>query len=126
MDGALYQAAKNGQEAVVQLLLKHMVDIDAKDDGRTVPHWAAKNGHEAEVRLLLKHMVDVDANMTMNGRRYTGWLRMGTRQWCSCYWITRMDIDTKDDDGQTALPERLRMGMADVDAKDNNGRTAMY
>jgi hypothetical protein len=30
MDGVLYQAAKNGHEAVVQLLLKHMVDVDAR------------------------------------------------------------------------------------------------
>jgi ankyrin repeat protein len=58
---ALYLAAKNGHEAAVQLLLKHMVDVDVKDDGRTVLHWAAENWHEAELRLLLKHMVDVDA-----------------------------------------------------------------
>jgi hypothetical protein len=35
MDGALYQATENGHEAVVQLLLKHMMHIDTKDDGQT-------------------------------------------------------------------------------------------
>jgi ankyrin repeat protein len=57
---ALHQAAKNGHEAVVQLLLKHMVDVDANDDGRTALHWVAENGHEVEVRLL-EYKVDVDA-----------------------------------------------------------------
>jgi ankyrin repeat protein len=52
MDGALYQAAENGHRAVVQQQLKHMVDVDAKDDdGRTAVHWVAENGHEAEVLL---------------------------------------------------------------------------
>jgi ankyrin repeat protein len=67
MDGALYQAAENGHEAVVQLLLKHMVDVDANDDGRTALRWAAENGFEAEVRPLLKHKVDVGAK-TVSGK----------------------------------------------------------
>ena len=50
---ALHLAAENGHEAVVQLLLKHMVDVDAKDND--------ENGYEAEVLLLLEHNVDVDA-----------------------------------------------------------------
>jgi ankyrin repeat protein len=59
---ALYQEAENGHEAVVQLLLKHMADVDAKGTmgGRPL-HWAAENEHEAVAQLLLKHMVDVDA-----------------------------------------------------------------
>jgi ankyrin repeat protein len=40
---ALHLAAENGHEAVVQLLLKHMVDVDAKDND--------ENGYEAEVQL---------------------------------------------------------------------------
>jgi hypothetical protein len=43
---ALHPAAENGHEVVVQLLLKHMVDVDAKDnDGRMAIHLAAENGH---------------------------------------------------------------------------------
>ena len=63
---ALYLAAESGHETVVQLLLKHMVNVDTKDnkknDERTALHRAAENGHEAVVQLLLKHMVDVDAH----------------------------------------------------------------
>jgi ankyrin repeat protein len=45
----------------VQLLLKHMADVDTKDnDERTMLHREAENGHEAVVQLLLTHMVDVD------------------------------------------------------------------
>jgi ankyrin repeat protein len=41
----------------VHLLLKHMVDVDAKDDdGRTALHQAAENGHEAKVRLLSRRL----------------------------------------------------------------------
>jgi ankyrin repeat protein len=48
----------------MQLLLKHMVDVDVKDDdGRAALHWAAENGYEVEVRLLLEHKVDVDARL---------------------------------------------------------------
>jgi ankyrin repeat protein len=36
----------------VQLLLKHMVDVDANDDGRTSLHWAAENGHEVDAVCL--------------------------------------------------------------------------
>jgi ankyrin repeat protein len=60
--GALHLAAKNGHEAVLRLLLKHMVDADTKDnDERTALHLATENGHEAVLRLLLEHKVDVDA-----------------------------------------------------------------
>jgi ankyrin repeat protein len=50
---ALHLAAENGHEAVVQLLLMHMVDVDVKDND--------ENGYEAEVLLLLEYKVDVDA-----------------------------------------------------------------
>jgi ankyrin repeat protein len=48
----------------MQLLLKHMVGVDANDDGRTALRWATKNGYEAEMRLLLKHKADFDAETT--------------------------------------------------------------
>jgi ankyrin repeat protein len=56
----LHLAAEIGHEAVVHLLMKHMVDVHVKDnDGRTALHRVAENGYEAEV-WLLDYMVDVD------------------------------------------------------------------
>ena len=62
---ALLQAASNGHEAVVKLLLANdQVDVNAKDsaDGQT-PLWrAVGGGHEAVVKLLLANdRVDVNA-----------------------------------------------------------------
>jgi ankyrin repeat protein len=73
MDGALYQAAENGHEAVVQLLLKHMADVDAKTaSGKTALYLAAGNGHEAVVNQLLKHTADVDAKDNDGWRAVSG------------------------------------------------------
>jgi hypothetical protein len=58
----LYYASDIGLEAVVQQLLEHHADVDAKDsNGATALYWAATNGHEAVVRLLLEHHADIDA-----------------------------------------------------------------
>ncbi|KAK5995239.1 Serine/threonine-protein phosphatase 6 regulatory ankyrin repeat subunit B [Cladobotryum mycophilum] len=51
----LLQAASNGYEAVVKLLLEKGAVIELKDSvGRTPLLWAAINGHEAVVKLLLE------------------------------------------------------------------------
>ena len=52
---ALSVAVKEGQEAVVRLLIgRGGVDINAQDeDGRTPLSLAAENGHEAVVQLLI-------------------------------------------------------------------------
>jgi hypothetical protein len=58
----LYYASGMGLQTVVQLLLDHNAEVDAKEkDGGTALHWAARYGHEAVVRLLLDHNAEVDA-----------------------------------------------------------------
>jgi hypothetical protein len=58
----LWQAAENGHEAFVRLLLDKGASIDAKDsDGWTPLSRAAGNGHEAVVRLLLDKGASIDA-----------------------------------------------------------------
>jgi ankyrin repeat domain-containing protein 50 len=60
---ALQEAARNGHEAVMRLLLEAMADVDAKDEHvRTPLQLAAENGHEKAVRLLLKAKADVKRN----------------------------------------------------------------
>jgi ankyrin repeat protein len=55
-------AAEGSYLGVVQLLLEHSADVDAKDNGEwTALHIAAQCGQEAVVQLLLDHNADVDA-----------------------------------------------------------------
>ncbi|KAK4167833.1 hypothetical protein QBC43DRAFT_361430 [Cladorrhinum sp. PSN259] len=51
---SLLWAARNGQEADVQLLLGNKASLEVKDEiyGMTPLLWAALSGHDATVRLL--------------------------------------------------------------------------
>ena len=65
----MHDAAYNGHEAVVQMLLKAGADVKAvTKDGRTPLHEAAYNGHEAVVQMLLKAVADVKA-VDKDGKR---------------------------------------------------------
>ena len=51
---ALFMAAENGREAIVQALVEPGADFNGEDDaGRVVLFMAAENGHKAVVKLLL-------------------------------------------------------------------------
>ncbi|KJK76597.1 hypothetical protein H634G_08185 [Metarhizium anisopliae BRIP 53293] len=58
---ALHRAARNGNEALVRLLLDHGADIERQDnDGQTVLHTAAKSGSQPIVQLILDARTTVD------------------------------------------------------------------
>lgn len=51
----LIEAAKKGDESLLQALLRSSPDLEARDDqGLSALHWAAQNGHLHAVELLLK------------------------------------------------------------------------
>ena len=57
-----YEAASRGYGAVVQLLIKRRVNVNAKTErGRTALHGAAEEGQETTVRLLVEEGVDLTA-----------------------------------------------------------------
>ena len=57
----LCQAAENGHETAVRLLLNHDANIDVQNGaGKTPLRLAAENGHEAVVRLLLDRGANVE------------------------------------------------------------------
>lgn len=51
----LIEAAKKGDEGLLQALLRSSPDLEARDNqGLSALHWAAKNGHLHVLELLLK------------------------------------------------------------------------
>jgi hypothetical protein len=65
----LLRAAKEGNEAVVKLLLKMGAQLQSKDkDGRTPMWWAEANGHEAVVKLLLEKVAETQCIQHLDRR----------------------------------------------------------
>ena len=58
----LHWAAVGGHKDVVELLLAHGAEVNARySDGYTPLHYAAANGHKDVVELLLANEADVNA-----------------------------------------------------------------
>merc|ERR1712062_355592 len=73
--GKMFEACKNGQTKIVQLLLEHYdpeeSGLNIKDTlGRTTLMIACKNGHKDVVQLLLDNS---ERNIGLNARTYGGW-----------------------------------------------------
>ena len=99
---ALHWAACEGHADVIEVLLKHGANVNAKDNGGwTALHWAAKLGHADVVEVLLKHGADV------NARDDRGWTALHVA-------------------GNADVAEILLQHGADINAKDNDGKTALY
>jgi uncharacterized protein len=78
LSDALFAAARNGHTEVVEYLLDHGAQIDAKGVfGGTGLHWAAINGHEKTVALLIAR----GASLTIRDERFDstpeGWANEG-------------------------------------------------
>ena len=55
-------AAASGYGALVEILLSHQVNVNAKDSwDNSALIKAARNGHSAVMEILLSHQVDVNA-----------------------------------------------------------------
>jgi len=74
-DFPLHHAARNGDTDVVNLLVQHGADINARNPrGHTVLYCAGGHGHVDTVQLLLKMGADIDARFTQDGRTLEDWL----------------------------------------------------
>jgi ankyrin repeat protein len=109
---ALYDAAIEGHVGIVELLLDHGAEINAKtDDGNTPLHVALP--HPAVVRLLLERRADVNA---VNGRDRTPLheaAQEGHLQAAKLLLDNGADVDVKDDLGQTPLHSTAGMSMSE-------------
>jgi Ankyrin repeats (3 copies) len=62
MGTLLHDASSDGQEEIVQSLLQHCADVNARGEmNRTPLHFATVRGHTKVVRLLLEHSANVNA-----------------------------------------------------------------
>ena len=69
LSDAVFAAARNGHTEVVEYLLDHGAQVDAKGVfGATGLHWAAINGHRETVELLIAR----GANLTIRDERFDG------------------------------------------------------
>ncbi|XP_042862361.1 26S proteasome non-ATPase regulatory subunit 10-like [Penaeus japonicus] len=101
----LHEAARGGQEAVVETLLNFGAQVNAKTRiGETPLHFASQNGHLAVVETLLEKGGEV------NAKDKDGRTAMHLAAW----------------KGHTAVLEVLREGGADVDAADGKGVTPLH
>ena len=105
LDEELFERARNGEAAIVELLLAAGAGVDAKDKkGWTALQYATLEGYAAVVELLLTAGADVSAK-DKDGRTVL--------QYAAVY-------------GKSAIVELLLAAGADVNAKDKSGRTALY
>jgi hypothetical protein len=102
---ALVEAARAGQTDVVKSLLKHGVDVNARDLlGETALLAAAEEGHLKVVRFLLDRGADVNA-------------RHATLSWTALIQAAA--------EGHARLLRPLLDAGADINARDNSGATAL-
>jgi ankyrin repeat protein len=74
-DNPLHHAARNGDTAIVRLLLDYGADVNAVNPrGHTVLYCAGGHGHLATVQLLLAHGADTAARFTHDGKNLLEWL----------------------------------------------------
>ena len=78
LSDAMYAAARNGHIEVVEYLLDHGAQVDAKGVfGGTGLHWAAINGHRQTVEFLISR----GASLTIRDARFDstpeGWAKEG-------------------------------------------------
>ncbi len=104
-DTALITAIRSGYLSVVQVLLAHHADVNAKSPGDITPlHLAAQKGYADIAGLLITNGADVNA-ADKNG--YTPLYGAATA-------------------GNTPVMEVLMARKADVNARANDGKTPLY
>lgn len=74
-DSPIHHAARNGDAAMVGLLIESGADSnESNPHGHTVLYCAGGHGHVKTVKLLLEHGADVDVKFTDDGKALPEWL----------------------------------------------------
>ena len=86
---SLHEAAEHGRKPVVEWLLDHGAEVNAKDkNGDTPLHFAAFFGHRDVAELLLANQAEINAKDS-NGVTplHFGWIN-AMKTWPNCYGST--------------------------------------
>lgn len=138
----MLEAAKEGHEDVVRLLLERMDAYpDSKDNkGRTPLSWAAGNGHELVVKLLIEQSnINVNSRDYMSGHTPLTWAAKNGHVEVVKILAERGDVelDPKDNEGWTPLSWAATIGHKAVvqllvergginaNSRDSTGRTPL-
>ncbi|RLU18410.1 hypothetical protein DMN91_008767 [Ooceraea biroi] len=134
----LHLAVQNGLE-IVNILLKHGVDINAKTKIYywTPLHYAVKSGHEIVVEFLLENGAEVNAKTDINLTPLHIAARKGYQNITDLLIKYKARINDKDKHGKTPLHEAAINGSinvidllikekAEVNARTNDGNTALH
>jgi ankyrin repeat protein len=117
----LMTAARSGSAAVIEALLAHGAEIEARDHwyGETALIRAAVEDHAAAIRVLAAHGADVDARSAAMDypRRRLGQSILGLGEWTPVMYAAR--------ENSLAAGEALIEAGADLDAQDPDGATAL-
>ena len=139
---ALFEAARRGHCGVVELLLQHNANTNARDNkNRTPLSYAAIKGCCVTVNLLLLQTVlqDVDIDVRdIDGRTPLSYaVSRGHLDVVKLLLQYNANIDFKDNEGRTPLSRAASSGYlamvklliqhnADIDSKDIKGRTPLF
>ena len=135
---ALHTAAANGYKDIVELLLAHKAEVNARDQlGQTPLHVSAlRLGNECVVELLLASHADINARDTDRWTPLHTAAYGGVAKVAEMLLARRAKVNARDRERKTALhlaaqidfkevPELLLANKADVNAEDNDGATPM-
>lgn len=116
---ALHEAAANGRDGAVRLLLD-WIDVETKDDqGATPLHWAATGGHEAAARMLLEK--GANARATDNEGRTALHYAAEAKNTSGTDALHRAAKE-----GNVVVMRSLLAEGADVNSRDSTGATALH
>ncbi|CZR58258.1 uncharacterized protein PAC_08149 [Phialocephala subalpina] len=110
-DSWLFRAAKEGQQAVVRLLLENGAELETKDGYSQTPlSWAARKGHEAVVKLLLDKGAELETKDGYSQTPLSWAARNGHEAIVKLLLDKGAELETKDRYSQTPLSWAARKG----------------
>jgi len=133
----LHAAAAGGHPDMVEFLLAHGADINAKSQtGETPLHVAVIEGQRNVVASLLDKAADVNAGESKGRTALTLASKFGQKDIADLLLAKGADIHARENDGETALMLALEFGHwevaetllakgAEVNARKNDGETAL-